>query len=538
MLIKTTVNFIILLIFFSIPVTAFSLFTNKTPDAFIKKSVKYIQNNDYESLTRLTYQYENEYDDYFYNGQKKFVDFIMKQDDEAFIYLSDIKWEYSLSGVISGLKETGTIAVKLKKDLKKLMTTDKEVINWKNRIDNQITVLKKYEAENKLKRKKQLEIDMLKAKKQDEADSVERERQQKIYTLEREKSIREKEAKELLEKNKIISEVTALSTNHEYLISMMKNSDNQLIIERKTIYNREMTFTRDEAEKYCYNLEYGGYTDWRLPTYEELGLIITEKKHHTLNGGLLYLDTKRFPNALEFQPQTCVWFTPNFSRFNCFDFKGHQNYGYHDTDKGVVRCVVDRIRNKKFMPIIESRILTSLLDRSIGNNEENFNTYAFAGLHPNAPYLNKTMSRVPLIEAVKSNNDWLTKKLLDIGADRNIIDIKGKTALDYSFEKGNKIIQNLLKTYIPNKNNINLHSCHVSAYYSRETNDFVAADTVDEMLSNEKELKDFCKKQVSQTTNLIKTGLEVNWSCMLDKTYNNGFSFQNAMTSCSKLVFK
>lgn len=41
----------------------------------------------------------------------------------------------------------------------------------------------------------------------------------------------------------------------------------------------EDTFTWDDAGSYCENLEYGGYSDWRLPTPHELLTIIDNNKH-------------------------------------------------------------------------------------------------------------------------------------------------------------------------------------------------------------------------------------------------------------------
>lgn len=58
------------------------------------------------------------------------------------------------------------------------------------------------------------------------------------------------------------------------------------------------------AMKYCQDLTLGGYSDWRLPSKEELEKLLTQTPHRTASGDILYI---RPEFAKNFQKHGWVW---------------------------------------------------------------------------------------------------------------------------------------------------------------------------------------------------------------------------------------
>lgn len=74
--------------------------------------------------------------------------------------------------------------------------------------------------------------------------------------------------------------------------TMVKDNNTGLIWEVKTAANKDTTYNWNDAKKYAENLALGGYSDWRLPTVEELSYILHRDKNSPS------IDTAYFPNTV------------------------------------------------------------------------------------------------------------------------------------------------------------------------------------------------------------------------------------------------
>ena len=93
------------------------------------------------------------------------------------------------------------------------------------------------------------------------------------------------------------------------------------------------TYTWANAVSYCENLEYAGYTDWRLPTPKELLTIVDNSKYNPA------IDTTYFPNT----PSSYFWSSSTLvndtsSAWYVYFFDGSVGY-YNKTYSYNVRCV-------------------------------------------------------------------------------------------------------------------------------------------------------------------------------------------------------
>ncbi len=112
---------------------------------------------------------------------------------------------------------------------------------------------------------------------------------------------------------------------------MVKDSNTGLIWEVKTAANKDTTYTWDDAVKYADDLTLGGYSDWRLPTFKELSLIV--------NRGMVNpaVDPAFFPNTVS----DYYWSSTEYStgvltvKFS----NGRGDMFYSKTDKWYVRAV-------------------------------------------------------------------------------------------------------------------------------------------------------------------------------------------------------
>ncbi|MBP5434966.1 DUF1566 domain-containing protein [bacterium] len=93
------------------------------------------------------------------------------------------------------------------------------------------------------------------------------------------------------------------------------------------------TYTWANAVSYCENLEYAGYTDWRLPTPKELLTIVDNSKYNPA------IDTTYFPNT----PSSYFWSSSTFVYYTDAAWYVDFNYGYvyndYKTNSYYVRCV-------------------------------------------------------------------------------------------------------------------------------------------------------------------------------------------------------
>jgi len=93
------------------------------------------------------------------------------------------------------------------------------------------------------------------------------------------------------------------------------------------------TITRDweAAKEYCKNLELGGYSDWRLPTKDELASIVDKTNTPTIKTG--------FKNVASYY----YWDFSHPLIGKVSFFSGNTSYGYVEGSKYYVRCVVNKI---------------------------------------------------------------------------------------------------------------------------------------------------------------------------------------------------
>ena len=103
-------------------------------------------------------------------------------------------------------------------------------------------------------------------------------------------------------------------------------------------------YTFDEAKKYCSNLEYAKYDDWRLPTYGELKkLIITDTNLTNQYGYLNFMDASFIEN-LPNKKRIVFWTSydkykkyPNYA--SGVNFTKGKPYRYKKSIKNYVMCV-------------------------------------------------------------------------------------------------------------------------------------------------------------------------------------------------------
>ncbi len=93
------------------------------------------------------------------------------------------------------------------------------------------------------------------------------------------------------------------------------------------------TYTWANAVSYCENLEYAGYTDWRLPTPKELLTIVDNSRYKPV------IDTTYFPNT----PSSYFWSSSTHAYDTndawLVDFSYGSVYGNYKTGNLYVRCV-------------------------------------------------------------------------------------------------------------------------------------------------------------------------------------------------------
>ena len=83
------------------------------------------------------------------------------------------------------------------------------------------------------------------------------------------------------------------------LIKLTNDDSGKLMWERKTLKNKYDNYSKEEADIYCRNLKWAGYTDWRLPTLEDYESILTYEPiiDMTIDGiPKYYMRPEHFPN--------------------------------------------------------------------------------------------------------------------------------------------------------------------------------------------------------------------------------------------------
>lgn len=97
--------------------------------------------------------------------------------------------------------------------------------------------------------------------------------------------------------------------------------------------NVKLYFTHQEAEKYCENLLFGAYDNWRLPDIEELALIV-DKNNFPKNINKVF----RYSTNEGYWASTAHWRTLWFYADYMFFVSGTPYYDSRHKQK-LVRCV-------------------------------------------------------------------------------------------------------------------------------------------------------------------------------------------------------
>jgi len=114
--------------------------------------------------------------------------------------------------------------------------------------------------------------------------------------------------------------------------NIVKDNNTGLIWEVKTAANKDTKYTWDEAVKYADDMTLGGYSDWRLPTFKELSLLV--------NRGMVNpsVDPNFFPNTVSDN----YWSATEYSTGSLWAVKfsnGRGDIFYNKTDTLYVRAV-------------------------------------------------------------------------------------------------------------------------------------------------------------------------------------------------------
>lgn len=87
-----------------------------------------------------------------------------------------------------------------------------------------------------------------------------------------------------------------------------------------------------DAQKYCQDLSLGGYSDWRLPSYNEILSIADYNKY-----------SPAIKDGFENVVSDCYWSSTPYSSGNSYawhvDFKDDYAFGSNKSSKHYVRCV-------------------------------------------------------------------------------------------------------------------------------------------------------------------------------------------------------
>jgi hypothetical protein len=94
------------------------------------------------------------------------------------------------------------------------------------------------------------------------------------------------------------------------------------------------TYNWTNAISQCENLNYAGYTDWRLPNMKELFSLL---KYQGSSGP--YIDTTYFPNTLHSYYWTSTTYLPSPTSAMGVDFSDGHVYYIYKTNNFRVRCV-------------------------------------------------------------------------------------------------------------------------------------------------------------------------------------------------------
>lgn len=125
-------------------------------------------------------------------------------------------------------------------------------------------------------------------------------------------------------------------------LQLKRDRSNNVVIDNENrlmwmdgIENVKLMMSHKEAEPYCEELSYAGYSDWRLPHIDEFELIVDKKNERN------YINRKfRYNQKAGYWAETAhfrtFWFYADYMHF----ISGTPYYDNRDKDK-FVRCVRD-----------------------------------------------------------------------------------------------------------------------------------------------------------------------------------------------------
>lgn len=129
---------------------------------------------------------------------------------------------------------------------------------------------------------------------------------------------------------------TNADLNERYIIKgdlTVLDTKTKLLWEVKTISNSQSVFYWFKAGHYCNNLVLGGFTDWTLPTIDELKTLLVINK--SLNNG--YINEKYFQQNQSFSYWSSTEGYGHSGRYVDFDYGGDS--AYKDSKRKHARCV-------------------------------------------------------------------------------------------------------------------------------------------------------------------------------------------------------
>lgn len=120
---------------------------------------------------------------------------------------------------------------------------------------------------------------------------------------------------------------------------------------------KDVTYAQSAAESYCNNLTYAGYSDWRLPTPQELLTIVDNSKHHPA------INTTYFPDTTIYDPDIRRYFWSSSTYVNYTSNAWRVNFYYGDVDSN------DKTNGRHYVRCVRGTLPTSSFNSSTVNGD-------------------------------------------------------------------------------------------------------------------------------------------------------------------------